>query len=290
MTLTQDLHQRAQGLITRRLGLDFSHKRERDLERGLHQAVKASSHATLETYLDWLARQPEENPEWIRLAGYLTVGETYFFRDRFCFDALEHRVLLPLIETRRASGWRQLRIWSAGCATGEEPHSFAMLLDRLLPDRHEWTLTILASDINPEALHAARLGRYRGWSLRATPAAVRDRYFRPHGSDTFELDRGIREMVTFTPLNLAHEGYPAPMTNTNAMDVIFCRNVLMYFTPEAQRAVAGRLHQALVPEGWLAVSPAEATAELWEPLQPVNFPGTIFFRKTALTSRPPTPT
>src|SRR3972149_9206643 len=171
----------ARALIARRLGLDFPEARDADLVRGLTRACQASPLPTPEGYLAWLATLRDESPEWRRLAGSLTVGETYFFRDCSCFDALEQHVLPSLIATRRAEGILRLRLWSAGCATGEEPYSLAILLDRLLPDRANWAVTILATDVNPEALAAAGRGAYREWSFRETPPAIRDPYFHRRG-------------------------------------------------------------------------------------------------------------
>ena len=279
MRLSDGLYREARALIANRLGLDFPEGRQADLERGLVCACRAASISAPERYLSWLAALPHESPEWRRLAGYLAVGETHFFRDRCCFAALERDVLPSLIATRRTEGVRRLRLWSAGCASGEEPYSLAILLDRLLPDRADWTLTILATDINPEALQVARRGFYRTWSLRETPSWIQDRQFHRRGAQDFELDPRIRQMVTFALLNLVEESYPAIVTNTNAMDLILCRNVLMYFTPEAQRLTAGRFQRTLVAGGWLVVSPAEAAAELFRPLAPVSLPGAVLFRK-----------
>ncbi|MBI4560528.1 MAG: hypothetical protein HY724_00680 [Candidatus Rokubacteria bacterium] len=137
-----------------------------------------------------------------------------FLQGRPTFEALEQRVLPDLIAARRSAGILRFRFWSAGCATGEEPYSLAILLDRLLPDSSDWALTILATDINPEALEAAQRGRYRQWSLRDTPPWIPDRYFRSRDAGTFELDPRIRHMVTFALLNLAEDVYPDVVTNT----------------------------------------------------------------------------
>jgi chemotaxis protein methyltransferase CheR len=279
MRLSDDVCDQARALIASRLGLDFSERRQGDLERCVIRACGSAAVSTPEAYLAWLATLPDQNPEWRRLAGYLTVGETYFFRDRVLFAALEQQVLPPLITARRSKGIPRLRLWSAGCATGEEPYSLAILLDRLLPDCSDWAVTILATDITPEALEAARRGCYREWSFRETPEWIRERYFHRRGAETSELDPTIRRMVTVAPLNLVEHGYPNVVTNTSAMDLILCRNVLMYFTREAQRAVVARLQRALVTGGWLVVSPAEASAELFRPpLVPVTFPGAILYR------------
>lgn len=291
MRVSDDVLLRARALIASRLGLDFPEHRQADLEPGLLRACRSASVSAPEAYLTWLATLPDESPEWRRLAGHLTVGETYFFRDRASFEALEQHVLPSLIAARRSDGTLRLRLWSAGCASGEEPYSLAILVDRLLPDRSDWALTILATDINPAALEAARRACYREWAFRETLPGIRDRYFRRRGAETFELEERIRRMVTFAPLNLAENGYPAVMTNTSAMDLILCRNVLMYFTAEAQRATIARLQRALVTGGWLVVSPAEGSAELFRPLAAVNFPGAIFYREGPVpgVSFPPLP-
>jgi len=295
----------ARALIARRLGLDFPEQRAVDLERRLIEASRAAGAPDAAGFLARLGALPEDSPEWRQFACHLTVGETYFFRDPGVFSALENEVLPSLIELRRRAGIHRLRLWSAGCASGEEPYSLAMLVDRLLPDRSDWSVTILATDVSPRALAAARRGLYREWSLRVTADWIRRRYFVRRRTGDYELVPAVRELVTFAPLNLAEEVYPSLATNTAAMDLVLCRNVIMYFTREAQRATVGRLQRALVEGGWLVVSPAEASGQLLRPLEPVGFAGTTLFRKSARapirppaaspasrprTTRPPRPT
>ena len=283
MRLVDEVYQQARALIARRLGLYFPEGRRANLERGLLTACHAASVPRLETSLAWLTTLPTASQEWRRLAGSLTVGETYFFRDCASLAALQQHVLPSLIAAQRARDILQLRVWSAGCATGEEPYSLAILLDRLLPERSQWHVTILATDINPEALEAAQRGLYRAWSLRETPLWLRERYFCRRSAATFEVDPQIRQMVTFVRCNLADDDDLAAVANTSAVDIILCRNVLMYFTPEVQWAVVAQLQRALVPGGWLVVGAVEASAELLRPLVPVTLPGAILFRKAPTT-------
>ncbi len=279
MKVSEEVGGQFRELVALRLGLAFPEARQTDLERGLLRACRSSQFPTPEPYVAWLATLSDQSLEWKRLASHLTVGETYFLRDHAIFEALEKQILPSLISARRAQGILQLRLWSAGCATGEEPYSLAIILDRLLPDRSRWALTVLATDINLEALHVAQQGIYRQWSFRNTPEWVRTRYFHHRDAETFEVAPGIRQAVVFAPLNLNDGSYPSVVTNTVAMDLIFCRNVLMYFTPQAQRATVARLREALVTGGWLVVSPAEASAELLRPLVPVQCSGAILYHK-----------
>jgi chemotaxis protein methyltransferase CheR len=289
MKLSEAVCQQARILIANRLGLDFPDNRQADLVWRLGQAVQTSSVSTPEAYLARLVDLPDGDPEWLRLAESLTVGETYFFRDRATFAAFEQQILPALITTRRAAGCPWLRLWSAGCATGEEPYSLAILLDRLLPDRTNWTLTLLATDLNRNALETAQRGLYRERALRETPAWIRERYFYRRSEHVFEIDPGLRQMVTFMPLNLVAEDHPSVVSNIGAMDVIFCRNVLMYFTPEAQRATIARLQRVLASGGWLVVSPAEMSTALFQSCVAVQFPGAILYRQAATVATPTPP-
>jgi chemotaxis protein methyltransferase CheR len=281
MTLSAEIHREAEALVERRLGLLLRDDRRADLDRAVLAELRSSGLPSPADFLSRLASLPDGSPEWGRLAARLSIGETCFFRDRACFEALERHVLPGLVARRRAAGRLRLRLWSAACATGEEPYSLAMLLERLLPDLPAWDLGILATDINPEALAAARRGHYREWSLRGVDAEVRDACFTQRGL-IFELRPRIRRMVELAAANLAAGPPPAAVAagadGMSGMDLILCRNALMYLTPEAARRAVAGLEAALAPDGWLVVAPAEASAECFRPLVPVNWPGVIFFR------------
>jgi chemotaxis protein methyltransferase CheR len=191
---------------------------------------------------------------------------------------LEERILPELIRKRR-DGDRRFRIWSAGCCTGEEPYTIAILLKQVLPDLEDWQITILATDINPRFLQKASEGVYGEWSFRGVPPGIKERYFKKWHNGRFEILPEIKRMVTFSYLNLAEDTYPSLLNNTNAMDLIFCRNVLMYFSPERAKQVIRKFHHSLLDGGWLIVSPSEASQILYAQFVTVNFPGVIFYRK-----------
>ncbi len=179
-------------------------------------------------------------------------GETYFFRDHGQFDLLRLRLLPELIEHRRAA--KTLRLWSAGCASGEEAYSLAMVVDMLLPERDGWDILILGSDIDPAALAKARHGHYRQWSFRMAPPALKQRYFQRQG-DEWALSERIRRMVTFRVGDLIGDHFPAHELGN--MDLILCRNVFIYFAADAVTAVADKLAAALSEGGYLMTGHTE---------------------------------
>ncbi|MGB8355755.1 MAG: CheR family methyltransferase, partial [Chthoniobacteraceae bacterium] len=239
-----------------------------------------------EAYAEWLLSTPLSKAQIEILASELTVGETYFFREIRSFEILGERVLPELIRTRQDSD-RRLRIWSAGCCTGEEAYSIAILLDRILPSPHHWHVTILATDINPRFLQKAAEGVYGEWSFRNPPAWLKGHYFKPVGGHRYEILPRIKKMVTFSSLNLAEDVYPSLSNNTNAMDLVFCRNVLMYFAPDLVRKVIHNFHRSLVDGGHLVVSPTEASNQLFLQFVPLRFEGITLYGKSG--KQPPAP-
>lgn len=279
MSLPDGALARARTVAASRLGLDFSGVQSTRLESALAQALRdaAIPASNAEAYLYRLASLPGTVPELARLAARLTVGETYFFRDPAGFGTLERTVLPERILSCEQHGLHRLRLWSAGCATGEEPYSLAILLDQLRPRLTGWDVRVYATDVNPEALRAARRGIYGEWSLRATPAWIRERYFLRVNRNAFQVVPEVRRLVTFISHNLTEA--PKAVLAEEGMDVILCCNVLMYFTPEMRQRTADRLSLSLAEGGWLLTSPVEASPELFASLTAVGFPGAILFRR-----------
>jgi len=170
--LSDDLYQRFRDLLLTRCGLYYPERKRADLAHGLNPALSATPHQHLATlYADAVAG----GPGWDAIVTHLTIGETYFFRNDTQFDALREQIVPELLNRRAAL--RTLRLWSAGCATGEEPYSLAILLRELLPSDTTWNVSILATDINPVFLERAREALYGSWSFRETPNALRDRFW-----------------------------------------------------------------------------------------------------------------
>ncbi len=264
-------------LLLDRYGLHFSSNRRTELEYGIRHAFASSACASLDEFYNLLVNAQSGSVEMDLLVNAVTVNETHFFRDAAQFNALATTILPEIV--KRKTTLRTLRIWSAGCASGEEPYSIAMLLQDVLPDIESWSITILATDINTTSLERARVASYGQWAFREERAiSMRLRHFRPVGN-RFELSPQIRRMVTFSHLNLMEERYPSFETNTMMMDLVICRNVTIYFPQDVTKQVVGRFHSSLVNGGWLVVGHSEPSLETYNQFQPRNFPDTVVYQR-----------
>jgi chemotaxis protein methyltransferase CheR len=274
--------QRFQALLREVSGLELPEARRPDLQRAVDRALAATGLADADALHRHL-REPAGRPALEAFVGDLTIGETHFFRNRPQFQALERHILPELIERRRGS--RRLRLWSAACSTGEEPYSLAIVLERLLPDRASWDVRILATDINRSALERARRGRYGAWSFREVPDDITSTFFVRRGA-TLEVTGRVRQAVSFAHLNLAGDHWPSAATHTLDLDLVLCRNVLIYFGEELSHQVADRLHGALTAGGWLLVAPAELSQTVFRRFAVANLDGAIAYRKPAPVPAP----
>lgn len=281
LTVPHLLLSRLSELLAMQMGLYYPEKRWSDLERGIAAAAPALRMGNTEACIHQLLSAPLTRKQIEILACHLTVGETYFFREKKCFDVLKEHIFPELISAC-AQANRQLRIWSAGCCTGEEPYSIAMLLDQLTQHSAEWNATILATDINPVFLQKAAEGVYGEWSFRDTPPGIKERYFKRRKNGKFEILPHIRKRVTFSYLNLTEDVYPSLIHGTHAMDMIFCRNVLMYFNPEVIKKIGQNFHRALGDGGWLIVSPVEVSNSLFPRFKAITFPGAVLYQKNKM--------
>lgn len=211
------------------------------------------------------------------LAEHLTIGETYFFRDKRIFEILKNDILPGLITSRRKNG-RCLRIWSAGCCTGEEPYSIAILLSELLPDLKIWDVKIFGTDINSHFLKRASKGAYGEWSFRGSPQGLKDTYFKKTKSG-YEIHPRIKEMVSFSYYNLAEKSHKQPFGAPGSVDLVFCRNVLIYFTNDHAKKAVQAFYRSLVDGGWLITGSSEGSKVLASPFIPVVFSDGVLYKK-----------
>ena len=273
-----ELAERLSAFLSQRLGWSFRVCRQRDLWKGIAAAAAELGFSDVETFAEHLVSKEWTRSEIQSLAAYLTVGETYFFRHIEHFELLRD-IVIPRLVKERWFGRRELRFWSAGCCTGEEPYTLATYVHDCIPNAQDWDITILGSDINTRFLRKAQEAEYSEWSLRSTPEVLRRRYFNQRRKGRFALVPRIRRMVRFGYLNLADSTYPSVAGETQSMDVILLRNVLIYFTEEQAHNVLRRMHDALAPGGVLIVTATEAPmvpSELFE--RDMSLSSTLFFK------------
>lgn len=237
-------------LVREHLGLDFDDAKLENLAEILARQVDAVSQRRADAYLDWLAAG--RATDWRLLAESLTVGETYFFRYHDHFRAFTDVVLAECAGTHALG--HPLRILSAGAASGEEAYSLAMLALESRSAASPSDVAILGIDVNPQVIERAVHGTYSAWSLRDTQPELRDRYFTAEGRG-YRLRDDVRAMVTFEERNLVVDD--PVFWRPERFDVVFCRNVLMYMTPEAMRAVVARIARSLRAGGFLFLGHAE---------------------------------
>jgi len=284
-TPREDRLSRLSKLVDSRMALHFPRARWNDLERMTLCAAEELAPDDSDSFIERLISTPLTGRKMRILANHLTIGETYFWREPLVLEALENQILPELIRSREGKG-KRLRIWSAGCSTGEECYSIAIALRRTLPAPDDWDIRILATDINTEALRKAGEGHYSDWSFRNAPPWFVGEYFHRGKDGKLAILPEIRRMVTFAYVNLAEAAYPSSTNGTNAQDIVFCRNVLMYFSAARSLPIVQNLHASLVEGGWLVVGASELSQSLFRPFACVSFPGAIVYRKKAEASLP----
>jgi chemotaxis protein methyltransferase CheR len=224
---------------------------KRDLVYGrLGRRLRALGCTSFNQYLGLLAGPDAEN-EQAAMVNAITTNLTGFFREPHHFETLAKQTLPELIKSRRD---RRLRIWSAGCSSGEEPYTIAMILLRALPSGTNWDALILATDIDTNMIATGRAGLYETAKVAPVPADLRRRYVDPVDDDMVAMAPALKQVIRFRPLNLLAQPWPM----RGKFDVIFCRNVVIYFDKDTQRALFDRYADLLNPEGWLFIGHSES--------------------------------
>jgi chemotaxis protein methyltransferase CheR len=234
--------------IERDRGLDLSQYRRTYVERRLASRLRSLG---LHSYRQY-ARHIEGDPdEYARMLDALTINVTEFFRDRAVFDAFGSLVIPALVESKSRASHRTIRVWSAGCASGEEPYSIAMaLLDGTQGREDDLAISVIGTDLDPASLGAAREGVYDLAKLPGIPEEFRSRYVEV-GEGAFRMLSEVADLVRFRTMNLFTDAPPKPL------DVVFCRNVFIYFTRDQQARVLGMFLDALGRGGYLVLGRSE---------------------------------
>lgn len=228
-------------------------------------------------YLEHLTTRGNRDAELRLLLNEVTIGETYMFRHPAQLDALRNVIIPQILETKGSFGLKRLRLWCAGCSTGEEPHTLAMFLleekDKLLAG---WTWDILASDLNDNSLEAARAGIYGEYALRNTSDVLRRKYFKDMGNSKLQANDLLKAQIHFDRINLRDD---TKMLFQKGIDIIFCCNVLIYFDLASKRRVVQHFYANLLPGGYLFLGHAESLFQVDDAFRLVHFIGTTGYCK-----------
>ena len=257
--------------IERRSGILFDESRTRFLSSRLAKHLK---HRRLAHGTDLLRLISASNTEYEALLEVLLTQETSFFRYPAVYEALEKRVLPELHGKKFWHNPRSLRIWSAGCSTGQEPYSIAMRLQETLEFPDGWNIEILATDISRHALDVAQRGQYSGRELASLGSDQIETYFRSASGDQYRVKPRLREMITFAQMNLAQ------MVYMGRFDCIFCMNVLIYFSEDLRAKLIRRFHECLEPDGYLFLGHAESVAKAKVDLEAIVISDSLIYRKS----------
>jgi chemotaxis protein methyltransferase CheR len=230
----------------------------------------------LREYYECLTTKPARQAELVALLNEITIGETCFFRSQPQLEALRQVVLPKIIEIKSQSPIRRLRIWSAGCSTGEEPYTLSMLLlEELQRSLKDWIIEILATDLNERSLEHAKNAVYGSYSTRNLSDYFRQKYFTAVG-DQLQVQPPVRSHVTFTRLNLSDD---SRMILMKSVDIVFCCNVLIYFDLASKRRVIQHFYNNLLPHGYLFLGQSESLYGVTDEFRLVHLPGATAYIK-----------
>ncbi len=261
-------------IIYDRAGIHFPDAKKYVLESRLAQRLTELELEDYEQYIAFLTMGPYQSDEFQEMFNRITINETSFFRNEPQLEVFEKQVLPKLLEARK--GAKRLRIWSAACSSGEEPFTLAIQLHRTLGVRMaDWRIEILGTDISEKALTIANEGKYTNYSMRTVPPLVLQRYFKQQGQ-YYHIDPSIKSMVNFETLNLKDR---LAARRHGTWDVIFCRNVMIYFDDEMKKGVLRTFHEQLADDGTLFIGHSETIRGLDVPFEALNIPQGFCYQK-----------
>ncbi|MFZ0735137.1 MAG: protein-glutamate O-methyltransferase CheR [Candidatus Sulfotelmatobacter sp.] len=267
---------RIRDLVYQVAGIFHPDSKLRLLQDRCGRRTKELKTQTFREYFEWLTVRPQRQSELIALLNEITIGETCFFRNQPQLDALRQIVFPKVIEAKAKMPFRRLRIWSAGCSTGEEPYTLSMLmLEESQKQLKDWTVEILATDLNERSLAHAKNAVYGTYSTRNLTPYYRQKYFAPAG-EQLQVQPSVGSLVNFSRLNLSDD---ARMIFMKSLDVIFCCNVLIYFDLASKRRVIQHFYNNLLPHGYLFLGHSESLYGVTDDFRLVHLPGATAYLK-----------
>ena len=256
----------------RKTGIRYKKSSRYYVDKRILERIEATQSGNFRKYFVLLRFQPSGEELQI-LTNRMTVNETYFLREEFQFQCLVNSMLPELIARKKENS--PIRIWSIPSSSGEEPYSIAMYLLERWPGIDDWDVEIISSDIDTGILHKARIGRYSDRAIQYVPALWLKKYFTPV-DDEYQISEELRQSVEFTQVNLASAADTRPYRD---FDVIFCRNLLIYFDDLSRKAAAEAFFEALKPGGYLCLGHSESMSRISSLYHVRKFAEAILYQK-----------
>ncbi|MGI0480281.1 CheR family methyltransferase [Geminocystis sp. CENA526] len=262
-------------LINQKMGISIRPKDLKNFSQNINQRIEVNKLYSASEYYELLTENTRRcREEWQKLAIVLTNLESYFFRDKGQIQILQNYILPKLIKKNNST--RNINIVSAGCSTGEEVYSLAILLKEITENVHEWNIKISGLDVNLEALEKAQKGVYGSWSLRSMPQEKKDSYFKYH-NDHYEILPEYKKMVRFQHFNLVNDSWDQLNPPPDNVDLIICRNVFIYFDAESIQKVVNKFKNILKISGFLMTGHAEVDSSKITQFEAKSFPESLIY-------------
>ncbi len=272
-SLTQQEFAKFCDFFYRKTGIIFSENKKYFVERRVLERMEASRCSTFREYFA-MVRFETTGQEMQRLVNAMTVNETYFFREDYQFDALISGILPELAAKKRPGD--TIRIWSLPCSTGEEPYSIAIYILEGWDRADDFDIEILASDIDSRVLSEAHEGIYGERALSRIPPEIREKYFSPVAGNSYQILEELREFIDFSAINVVEA---AQMRNYSNIDVIFCRNLLIYFDDLARRQAMETMYECLASGGFICLGHSESMSRMSSLYKPRRIGDSIIYQK-----------
>lgn len=257
-------------------GIFIAENRKYLVENRLSSRLRELGLRSFGEYYNYLRYDANRSVEMNKLFESMTTNETSFFRNGPQLDVFRDKVLIPLLNEQRAKGQKKLRIWSAGCSSGEEPYTLAIILHEVLKQEiSSWDIKITANDLSLAMLASARKGLYNDYAIRTTPPDMLAKYFAREGN-LYRIAPALQKLVNFGQINLSDK---VQLSKVERSHIVFCRNVIIYFDDEMKRSVINAFYDNLLPGGYLLIGHSESLHNISRAFKPDHYAGSIVYRK-----------
>ncbi|MBF0452362.1 MAG: protein-glutamate O-methyltransferase CheR [Candidatus Magnetomorum sp.] len=259
MNLSKQEYQRIRDFIYRKTGLFFEDRKLYFVQKRIEKRIEFLELETTDDYIRELQFRDPNGEELQAFLNILTTNETYFFREFDQLAAFAEHCLSEICERKRILGNTKLRVWSAGCSTGEEPYTLGIILKEMLGNEKDWLINILATDINTRVLNIAKKGVYEPRAIKDVPQEYLETWFQSFASERYSVHPIIKKMCSFEILNLMDR---KALKNIVNVDFIFCRNVLIYFDNDSRKQVVSNFYDILNPGGYIYLGHSESMTRI----------------------------